>query len=343
MPPDRLRSGSQPGSAGVVLFLLLFIAAGLFVIAAGLRAALRQGVLAGAAMAAFGILFLSIPAAGLALVVYGRREAKRRAGRRAANPGRPWTWRDDFASGILRPRRDSGTPFAAVFCLFWNVAALAGAWAGLAEYRRAGDWRFLLVLLFPAAGAAVLGWAFRSTRRMLRYRDSVLRLDSTPVETGGTLRGTILIPPRLDPAGGFEITLHCLRRTGDSDSDAHDVVLWEARTRVPAPVPSWPEAGTAIPVSIGIPGECEPWDDGDPKRQVIWQLRVAAVVPGPALEQVFEVPVFRIRTEDPAKSREPLPDGFLRAPRGLLRRLRPACASRACRRAGHSSFRRPAD
>ena len=312
MPPSRVRSRLESVSIGLILFLLLFIFAGLFVIFEGLRTAMRQGLLPGALMVAFGVFFLSIPSGALALLIYGRREARRQAERRAANPDRPWTWRNDFATGTLRPEGGAETGFVTVFSLFWNAAALAGAWAGVREYRQTGDWRFLLVLLFPAVGAAFLYWAFMHTWRRLRYRNSVLRLDTTPVEIGGGLKGTILIPPRLDPAAGFELTLDCLRRTRDLDNDTHDCILWEERTRVAGPVASWPEAGTAIPVSVQIPEECEAWDDAAPDRQVIWRLRVAADVPGANLEQLFEVPVFRTRPEDPARPREPLPEGFIR-------------------------------
>lgn len=312
MPPSRMRSQPESVPVGLILFLLLFIIAGLFVVVVGLRTAVRQGVLPGAAMVAFGVFFLSIPCGALALLIYGRREARRQAERRAANPDRPWTWRDDFATGILHPEGGAETSFVTVFSLFWNAAALAGAWAGVREYRQTGDWRFLLVLLFPAVGAAFLYWAFMHMWRRLRYRKSILRLDTTPVEIGGRLKGTILIPPRLEPAAGFELTLDCLRRTRDSDNDTHDRILWEEGTRVAGPVASWPEAGTAIPVSVRIPEGCEAWDDATPDRQVIWRLRVAADVPGANLDQVFEVPVFRTRPEDPARPRETLPEGFMR-------------------------------
>ena len=307
-----MRSQLESVPVGLILFLLLFIIAGLFVIVVGLRMAVRQGLLPGAATAAFGVFFLSIPSGALALLIYGRREARRQAERRAANPDRPWTWRDDFATGVLRAEGGAETGFVTVFALFWNAAALAGAWAGVREYRQTGDWRFLLVLLFPAAGAAFLYWAVLHTWRRLRYRNSVLRLDTTPVEIGGRLKGTILIPPRLDPAAGFELTLDCLRRTRDSDNDVHDRILWEESSRVTGPVASWPEAATAIPVSVQIPEECEAWDDAAPDRQVIWRLRVAADVPGANLEQLFEVPVFRTRPEAAAGPREPLPEGFMR-------------------------------
>src|SRR5665811_1431808 len=89
----------------------------------------------------------------------------------------------------------------------------------------------------------------------------------------------------------------------DSNNDTHDRILWEESTRVATPGAFWPEAGTAIPVSVQIPEECEAWDDAAPDRQVIWRLRVAADAPGANLEQVFEVPVFRTRPEDPARPR----------------------------------------
>jgi hypothetical protein len=307
----------------LILFLVPFIAAGLFVIVLGIRT-VPEKPLPGFALAAFGLFFLSIPCGVLALMHYGGREERRRAERRAANPDRPWTWREDFASGVIHPEGEIGSVFALAFSLFWNAAAAAGAWAGIREYLETGDWRFLIVLVFPAAGAALLCWAVTHTRRWLRYRKSVLRLDATPAEIGGRLEGTILVPTRLEPAGGFDLTLDCLRRTRDRDNDTHDTILWQERTRVAGPVPSHPHAETAIRVSIPIPPNCEPWNDETPDHQVIWQLRVIAKVAGaPDLNQLFEVPVFRTRPQDPAERREPLPDGFIRP---SARAVRPAAS-----------------
>ncbi len=237
----------------------------------------------------------------------------RQAKARAANPGRPWMWREDFASGVLHPEGARGTVFAAVFLIVWNAFAMLGAWAAIREYQQRGDPRMLVVLAFPAAGLLVLRWSIRQLRPWLRYRGAVLRLEDTPVEIGGWLKGAVLIPRRLDPDQGFDLTLSCLRRRRGSDSDTHDV-LWEERAHVPGPAGSWPEAATAIPVSMAIPAECEPWDEDTPERRVIWQLRVTAEVPGGGLDQAFPVPVFRTHPEDPSRPRERLPDGFIRAP-----------------------------
>jgi len=79
---------------------------------------LRHGLIPGAAIAAFGLFFLSLPSAVLALLMRARREERLREERRRAAPSRPWTWRDDFANGILRPESDPATGFAAGFSVF---------------------------------------------------------------------------------------------------------------------------------------------------------------------------------------------------------------------------------
>ena len=86
--------------------------------------------------------------------------------------------------------------------------------------------------------------------------------------------------------------------------------MWTAR----ATLPFARNTSVQLPLAKAclIPAECEAWDDAAPDRQVIWRLGVAADVPGANLEQVFEVPVFRTRPEDPARPREPLPEGFMR-------------------------------
>lgn len=295
----------------LILFLLLFILAGLAVLVLGLLAAARGDLLTGMLMVAFSILFLAIPSGALALVRYGGRRQRQQEALQSAHPGQPWKWREDFAKGILHTEGSGEAGFAAIFAVIWNAAALAGAWAGVKEYQQTGDWRFLLVLLFPAFGALFLRWSLTNARRRLRYRNSVFRLDTAPAWTGGLLKGTVLIPPRLDPPAGFDLTLDCLRRARDSEG-TRDTVLWDRHVHVPTPVSRWPEAETAIPVSIPIAAECLPWDDTCPDKTVVWRLRVAAKGPGADLDLAFEVPVFRPGGDAASPPGEALPDGFMR-------------------------------
>lgn len=210
----------------LTLLVTLFDVAGVFVIFEGLRTVSHGAVLQGALVAALGVFFLSIPALMLALLIHGRREECRRAELRVANPDRPWMWRQDFSSGMLSPEGDPLTAFAPVFSVFWTVGALAGAWAGIREFLQTGRMWFLITLVFPAIGAALLLWAATSVRRWIWYRRSVLRLEATPVEIGGTLKGSILIPRPLHAVDGFELTLDCVRRTRDADGDTNDSVMW---------------------------------------------------------------------------------------------------------------------
>jgi len=318
----RARHGSVP--VVLIVLLVLFIVAGLLAIGEGARAALRHGLITGAAVTAFGLFFLSFPLAVLGLLMRARREERQREERRQADPARPWNWRDDFVTGIVHPESDPATGFAAGFSLFWAAAASAGGWAGVREFRQTHNWRFLIALVFPAVGAALLLWSAARVRRWFWYRRSVLRLERTPAEIGGWIQGGIFVPRRLEPLDGFQVSLTCSRRIRDADGDTDESVLWQDRVCVPGAASSYPEAQTRISVSIPIPEDCEPWDDETPDRQVVWQLRVTAKIPGaPRLDQVFDAPVFRTRPEDPDRGREALPDGFLRAPAQVVPPARP--------------------
>jgi hypothetical protein len=128
----------------------------------------------------------------------------------------------------------------------------------------------------------------------------------------------------LEPLDGFQVSLTCSRRTRDADGDTDETVLWQDGACVPGAASSYPDAQTRIPVSIPIPEDCESWDNEIPERQVVWQLRVAAKIPGaPRLDQVFDAPVFRTRPDVPDRRRETLPDGFLRAPARIAPPARP--------------------
>lgn len=195
MPPRTPTRAPDAVPWWLILILRLVFLAGPLILAFGLRTAARQNPPTGILMVAFSILFLAIPAGALALVYYGRRQQRQQEALQAAHPGQPWKWREDFDTGILHPEGDGETSFAAIFALLWNAAALAGAWAGIREYRQTGDWRLLLVVLFPAFEALFLRRTLTGARRRLRYRHSVFRMDGTPAWTGGRLKGTILIPP----------------------------------------------------------------------------------------------------------------------------------------------------
>ncbi|MGE0354646.1 MAG: hypothetical protein AB7Q69_15625, partial [Gemmatimonadales bacterium] len=75
-------------------------------------------------LAIFALAFGGVGFGMLAALLAGRRRLRRYLARREENPGEPWRWREDWASGRITDSNRSGMIFAWVFAGFWNLIAL---------------------------------------------------------------------------------------------------------------------------------------------------------------------------------------------------------------------------
>jgi hypothetical protein len=247
---------------------------------------------------AIGPLLSGVTLLGVGLVVptvLRRRQAAvaAREQRRAADPDRPWTWREEWASG-----RISGGGYAAavglwLFAGVWNVFTWPAAWLVLS---RSGDEEGVyFVLLFPAAGAFLLLVAVRATLQQRKYGRSYVTLQTHPGVIGRTLEGEIQTSLTDVPPDGVEVRLSCIQhyqtgRPGHRKTEKR--TIWQDHVTVPSADLSREMTGLRIPVAFEIPAHLPPCSDNSAPDQVVWQLAVSAAMPGIDYADSFDVPVF---------------------------------------------------
>jgi hypothetical protein len=292
----------------LVLFLLPFAAVGAVTVVLAAQRAASGNWQEALFFGLFGLTFGGVGVGGIAAALAGRRKLKAQAALEASHPDSPWLWRSDWASGRIV---DSGrtTMFAAwIFAAFWNLVSFPTGFLGVRAAIHEDKPAALLALLFPLVGTGLLIWAVRSTLRYRKYGVSRLELSTVPGVIGRTLIGTVRAPARMQPDGGFQVTLSCVRqvttRSGKNTSTTESI-LWQEERRVPGQ-PSRTAAAmeTHIAVAFRLPADAEACDATNPNNRVLWRLQLSASVPGVDYESKFEVPVFRTSASDQPLSTE---------------------------------------
>ncbi len=250
----------------------------------------------------FAITFGGVGSGGIAAALAGRRKLKEQAALEANHPESPWLWRSDWASGRIVDSSRATMFTAWVFTAFWNPISSPVGFLGVRAAIQEGKPAALLALLFPLVGIGLLIWAVRSTLRYRKYGVSRLELSTVPGVIGRTLTGMVRAPAKMQPDGGFQVTLSCVRRVttrSGKNTSTSESILWQEERLVPGE-PSRTAAATEthIPVAFRLPADAAACDDTDSNNRVLWRLRLSASVPGVDYAAQFEVPIFRTSASD---------------------------------------------
>jgi hypothetical protein len=178
-------------------------------------------------------------------------------------------------------------------------------------------------LVFPIAGAGLLGWAVIATLRWRRFGEIWLETTSTAASVGTTWTATLRAPLPDPAADGYTVTLKlsCLRRTvsrNNDDSNVQERILWREEAEIPAAsIASGPE-GASIPIRFAIPADALATTAVGKGEGVLWVLTAEAALPGVNLKEDFDVPVHGHvpGTDEPAGAG---PTGAIVAPDDLAR------------------------
>ena len=155
--------------------------------------------------------------------------------------------------------------------------------------------------LFLLAGLFLIWLATRATLDAVRFRGTILDLQTNPGILGGTLAGVLHVRPAVLRLAPLSLRLTSWKRYRSSDSS--DDLLWEQSSPLDTatPFPSGP--GTlGLPFSVRVPYDCEPTTDGDP--HYAWRLEL--VSPRKKSNVSFEVPVARTEASSPEQTRRAL-------------------------------------
>ena len=219
-------------------------------------------------------------------VRYHARAVDPSEGLRAANPGAPWMWREDWAAGEVRTSAQRDANRLTVIAIAWCVATFPILFIAPHRALRSADYFSLPSLIFPLIGVVMLMWAMRMGRRLRQYGESRFVMAAVPGQIGGSLTGSVHVdkPP---PAGQqVALELECINRTtrGNWHSlTTWDWILWRTDQT------SISDSMGAIPVAFMIAPDCRPTDDPNPASRIVWRLSARA----DGYRAEFEVPVFK--------------------------------------------------
>jgi hypothetical protein len=245
----------------------------------------RWALIMGGVSAAF--LFV-----GLGLMVtalWGRKQEFTDESLRAQHPDQPWMWHPEWVSRRLTDRSSSGTFLVWGFALMWNAVASPALFV-IPDAIHKGTW-MIGFLVFPIVGLMLLANAIRLTLRSMRFRDSVLILDSVPVPIGGMLRGNVEVPHVLDSVSGVMIRLTGLSKRTSGDTTTSTISCHEERELDPSLIRHTADS-TIIPIEMPVPADVPATDMTGASENVFWRLSVDAEVPGVDYSATFDVPVF---------------------------------------------------
>lgn len=306
--PAKKTPGSLPAGC-LTLFGLPFAAAGIFVLAKGIRESTERVSREAIIQLMTGLLFACV---GLGIVVFSlflRRSLKRASERRQLYPDSPWLWREDWANSTIRSNQRTAALFMCLFALVWNGIAWTVATAFFLDRGNVPKGVFLLVLLFPAIGVML---AIAAVTRLLawrRFKAATFRIATSPARPGGVLQGYIDLPLRLSPVVPVKLRLNCIQREQQSSGGKNRTVehtLWQDEKFLRGPFPELGLDQTTLPVFFRLPSD-QPDCGGDrPANAISWTLEAIAALPGPDLNIGFDIPVFSASVPvDPGPREDP--------------------------------------
>lgn len=250
----------------------------------------------------FALVFGGVGFGILIAGIIARRKAKRKQSLAAEHPDEPWLCNPDWADGKVKSSSNMATIGLILFTIVWNVISWP---VGLLFVNQAIgkahplEW---LALIFPAVGVILLIATAVSVSRLRKYGRSMFEMASVPGVIGGQLAGVIRVSKKVQPEGGFHITLGCIQKTvtgsGDSQS-THETILWQEEQTIARELRQADPERTAIPVLFQIPFDCHATDDANANDQTIWRLEAKAKTPGLDYAAAFDLPVFKTPESDP--------------------------------------------
>lgn len=282
----------QMGAGCLFLFALPFAGLGILSVVMGVRGIKRGEPNAWVAVAV-GALFTFV---GLALMGVARFAGRKQVEISAAqekHPNEPWMQRADWAAGEVKSSDKQSLMALWFFAIFWNAISGPLTFFLPKKIQEKGEFMLYLFFIFPIIGMFLLVAAIRGSLRYRRFGTSTFKMLSVPGEVGGTLTGVIQTQAKVHAAAHFDVSLRCIHRvTTGSGRNRRTVehVLWEDRKLVKEMTQD-DARRSGIPVLFQIPGDVSPTDSD---RNISWQLKASADIPGVDFETAFEVPVFTV-------------------------------------------------
>ena len=245
----------------------------------------------------------------LALTTAGFRTQAREEALRAAHPGEPWKWRDDWMTGRIRSTSKAATPFFWGFAILWNLISTPLLIVLPQEIFEKENYGALIGLLFPLVGIGLIVAAIRKTVQGRKYGECLFLMDRVPGVLGGEVAGTILVPRGLPATGTLSMQLTCIRevRRGSGKSTTTDEdVTWQTEKSDVQLSPTGDGAAQGAAVRFLIPYDASPTGQIDENNRIFWKIEADTAVPGVDFASAFEIPMFKTQASSPENTEERL-------------------------------------
>jgi hypothetical protein len=270
----------RAGFGCLALFMLPFLAAGLFMIFTGFKeysrgAETQQWLLPMVVGGAFTIFVLGFAAMPLYAIRRSRADA------------------EALHQGVIVDRGGATGVSLLIFAILWNAIAFPIGFF----FNRGHDapaWAFALAMLFPVIGVILLISAGYQLLRRHKYGASRLMLDHLPVATGSTFRGDIDTHMQEAPESGFGLRLMCVHHVvtgGGRNQSVREDIVWADEQTVSASAAMRNPLGTRIPFTFTVPDDARPTDERNSSDCIVWRIAVKADVPGIDYAADFQFPV----------------------------------------------------
>jgi hypothetical protein len=291
------------------LFLLPFLAVGVWVEAMAVQALFRSETARSATLFGFGLAFLALPLllGGIGWNTWTRKRGIERL--KTLAPNEPWLWDPEWREGRIESGGASTLIGIWAFAIVWNAIALPMIillWDQLTGAEEAGIY---VVLLFPLVGVGMLGYALYLSWRRYVYGVPLFILDRVPGVLGGTLSGRIALRVEFLPDAQVSLRLSCVRRvtTGSGKSrSTREEILWQNERK------AHPSAGGGIPVRFTLPVDLPPSSPEPAASSILWRLEASMEVPGVDFAATFLLPVFATQESSAALTESALREQTLR-------------------------------
>jgi len=301
--------GLDGGKILLYAFILIFCAIGVGLLY-GAVVAYEDGESTNAILMLVAALVFGGFGAGIfALMTATSRKQAREEALRSAHPGKPWMWRDDWASGRIRSTGKSAAWFLWGFTALWNLISTPLLFSLPEEILEKENYAALIGLLFPLVGIGLIVAAVRKTIQYYKYGECLFIMDHVPGILGGDVRGSILLPQGVQGADTLTLRLSCIhkvtQRSGKSSSTTEDV-LWQTEQQGVRLGPSYEQGSQRVPVKMSIPYDSKPTERISENSSIDWKLEANAAVPGVDFATSFEIPVFKTQDSSPGITEEQL-------------------------------------
>ena len=214
-----------------------------------------------------------------------------------AYPDEPWHWRPEWHEGLIKSSGKSEAIVLGLMGVVFFGLSLPALTALPRELSR-GNYALLVVLLFTLIGLALMYFALKAFRTVLRYGTLTFGLESRPGSWGGWITGVIVIPKGAQAVGPIKIDLACINKTvsgSGKNRRVSEVTVWETKETRPATQVQGMGKIRELPIKIHVPRNSgEPTDESVQRNQTLWRLKLEMPVrrQSKPLQAKFDVPVF---------------------------------------------------